>query len=173
MDLSSCGVLETQELGQLCDFLSNQISGLRLLPLWTAGLSALTTFAIAWFTWSATRRVARDARRNTAQRESLLEIQNIALKLRNAWLEYHQYVQRDFTGKNPFDDVSQARMLGKFDTALARVDNEHLRGEYKAWSEYAEQLYSGSPVLQESQETLLWKTTVDCSGTAIRRLDRE
>lgn len=172
MDINSCGVLETPEIAQLCNFLSSQIGQLRTLPWITGVLGLAGGLIVALVTTMGTRSSQKTERFNRAQRDALTAVQNVALKLRSLWLAYYRYVESGRVGENPFPDDSQTKILGKFDTAVVRLDNDHLRRDYREWSEYAQELFSGAEDCESHEENRLWVRAVECSGSALRRLDK-
>jgi hypothetical protein len=168
----TCGTLTTQELIEVCDVLSSQINGLRLLPWITALIGVLGATLAAYLTSRGTFRAQKAERFNKAQRDAYIAAQDVALELRASWLAHFQYVKGGRTKKDPFPGTAQARLIGKFDTALVRVDNEHLRDDYKDWHLYAQELFAGDEDLEEYVEEERWNQTIYCSGVYLRQLDK-
>lgn len=172
MEIGSCGTLDTQELAQLCDFLSTETRKLASLPVITGAAGLLTGVIASLLTTFGTLRNQQKARFNRSQREDLLAAQNIALKLRSRYLAFLEFVRGGLEGENPFPSVEQTRLLGKMQTSIVRIEDETLRKLYKVWSEYALELFSGSPELEELTEEEHWERALLRSGVVLRRLDR-
>lgn len=171
MAIETCGHLDSAELIQLCNFLEANISSLRLTPWITAAFGLLTGLVISWITVAGNRHAQSRERHNNAQRKALLEMQDLALKLRNRWHEHWGYLQEYSDDDGPFPAQEQTALQGEFQTAVTRLDNFYLRKVYLDWEEYAQNLFNGADDHQDFIEEKLWSTSLERSGANIRWID--
>ncbi len=171
MVIETCGHLESAELIQLCTFLDANISSLKLTPWITAAFGLLTGLVISWIIVIGNRHAQSRERHNNAQRKALLDMQDLALKLRNRWHEHLGYIQEHPNAGAPFSAHEQTALQGEFQTAVTRLDNFYLRKVYLDWEDYAQNLFNGADDHQDFIEEKLWTTTLDRSGANIRWMD--